>query len=357
MRRFVLLSPYAVFLLGCSGILGGSDDKNSKGGSDSAACVLTCEGDSDTDSDSDSDSDSDADSDSDSDSDSDTDSDKDADGDGFSANQDCDDNDADVNPGAQEVCNGIDDDCDDNVDDDDGDVAGDNEFYRDSDGDGYGSTTASSACEAPSGYVSNSEDCDDRDADTHPGAEEICGDGSDNDCDGSESSCGYGDTTLGTTTADAVFIGETASDSAGWALTIPGDINGDGRDDILIGAPNNDHNGTNDGLGYVFYGPVTGSNDLSTADDTVGYAYTGLTFGYSVTGIGDWDADGYDDFVFGSNYSGGVVYLWAGGGTLPSAFDSAASDDDPGTYCGTAIAGGGDITGDGKPDLVVGCYG
>ncbi len=94
---------------------------------------------------------------------------------------DCDDTDADVSPDGEEVCNDIDDDCDGDVDEG---SASSSTWYADSDGDGYGdSGTSTEACDQPSGYVENSDDCDDTDADAYTGATEVC-DGSDNDCDG-----------------------------------------------------------------------------------------------------------------------------------------------------------------------------
>ncbi|MCB9794199.1 MAG: hypothetical protein H6741_15905 [Alphaproteobacteria bacterium] len=99
---------------------------------------------------------------------------------------DCDDGDATVNPGATEVCNDVDDDCDGAVDDADDslDVSSGASWYADSDGDGYGDAAAlTQACEAPSGAVSDSSDCDDGDAAVNPAASEVC-DGVDNDCDG-----------------------------------------------------------------------------------------------------------------------------------------------------------------------------
>ncbi len=94
---------------------------------------------------------------------------------------DCDDNDDDVFPGAEEVCNDEDDDCDGGIDDDATDAG---TWYADADADGYGDSTSSTvSCDAPSSTVSDDSDCDDTDAEVNPAAEEVC-DGLDNDCDG-----------------------------------------------------------------------------------------------------------------------------------------------------------------------------
>ena len=105
----------------------------------------------------------------------------DADGDGFLEAEDCDDEDAGAYPGAPELCDGVDNDCDDEIDESAEDAT---TFYQDGDGDGFGDDAATgSACEAPSGFVDVGGDCDDADADAFPGGEEICDD-VDNDCDG-----------------------------------------------------------------------------------------------------------------------------------------------------------------------------
>src|SRR5690606_37962980 len=96
------------------------------------------------------------------------------------AKGDCDDTRADVHPDAEEICNGIDDDCDQHVDNgDDASI-----WFVDADGDGYGHGSSTvRACEEPDGYVDNAFDCDDANPHTHLDAPEIC-DGEDNDCDG-----------------------------------------------------------------------------------------------------------------------------------------------------------------------------
>jgi len=97
---------------------------------------------------------------------------------------DCDDTNAAVNPGADEICNQLDDDCDGYTDAQDGDVADANTWYPDADGDGYGdAATPRTTCDQPSGYVADSSDCDDGDAAVNPAATEICN-GTDDDCDG-----------------------------------------------------------------------------------------------------------------------------------------------------------------------------
>ncbi|MBM4394664.1 MAG: putative metal-binding motif-containing protein [Deltaproteobacteria bacterium] len=104
----------------------------------------------------------------------------DADIDGFRVCQgDCRDDRAAVHPGAAEVCDGLDGDCDGEVDE--GVLS---TFYADDDGDGFGDPAAPlRACEAPPGHVADSTDCDDASAAVKPGAVEACN-GKDDDCDG-----------------------------------------------------------------------------------------------------------------------------------------------------------------------------
>jgi hypothetical protein len=113
----------------------------------------------------------------------------DADADGFAACQECNDSEADAFPGADELCDGIDDDCDGQVDESGAIDAG--TWYADADADGAGNAAqAVTTCDPPPGAVGNGDDCDDTDPRFHPGAVETCTDPNDYDCDGST---GYAD--------------------------------------------------------------------------------------------------------------------------------------------------------------------
>ena len=91
----------------------------------------------------------------------------DNDSDGFTSALDCDDNNASINPNAQELCDGVDNDCDGDID---GENASDKStWYADSDGDGFGNADVSqSACSVPDGYTEDSTDCDDSDPQMRP---------------------------------------------------------------------------------------------------------------------------------------------------------------------------------------------
>jgi hypothetical protein len=146
----------------------------------------------------------------------------DRDGDGYT--EECDDTNPDVFPGAAEVCDGLDNDCDGLVDNGVEDAA---TWYVDADGDGYGAPgTGEVSCDPPVGsYSTNDWDCDDSNAATSPASYEIC-DGLDNDCDGTPDddainadtwyadvdNDGYGDPDASSTACDAPD-GSVADDS------------------------------------------------------------------------------------------------------------------------------------------------
>ena len=157
----------------------------------------------------------------------------DRDHDGHLVEQDCDDADANVHPGATEVCNGIDDDCDGYIDDDDLEIEGRVLLSLDADLDGWGSDDPHAVkpfCTQPDeGWVRDSSDCDDGDPDVHPGAAESCNE-LDDDCDGDIDEGSIGSTWYPDGDGDGYGIGSVTTTSceqpSGTAM-VSGDCNDD----------------------------------------------------------------------------------------------------------------------------------
>ena len=174
----------------------------------------------------------------------------DEDGDGYTIEEDCDDLNPDINPAADEVCDGVDNDCDGEVDDEDPSVTDLQTFWVDGDGDGYGDDPVE-ACEQPSGTATVDGDCDDDDPAYNPGAsEDDCTDPADYNCDGSVgyadedgdgwAACEECDDSEASTNPDGIELcdgddndcdGTTDEDGAADASTFYADADGDGYGD------------------------------------------------------------------------------------------------------------------------------
>jgi len=274
---------------------------------------------------------------------------------------DCDDTDAAINPGAAEVCDYDDNDCDGVVDEDDAEDA--STWYADADDDGYGDASITTqACDQPSGYVAGDDDCDDDEATTHPGAEEICNDGVDNDCDGA-----FGPCVLDLDAADVIFEGEAYADYAGTSVAAGADLDGDGYDDLLIGAEYRDDGSSTDaGATYLFYGPISaGTLDLSSADNILVGEGASDQSSTALAMDGDMDGDGFADLLIsgkkntaGVGTATGAAYLFYGpvASTASSLADADVkiSGNSAWDYTGITLAFAGDIDDDGYDDVLVG---
>ena len=181
-----------------------------------------------------------------------------------------------------------------------------------------------------------------------------------------------------------ILTGIDAGDGSGFSVSSAGDVNGDGYDDLIIGARNADPNGElGAGETYLVYGGASapgtdGVLDLSTLDGTNGFTLTGIdAFDYSgrsVSSAGDVNGDGYDDLIIGARGAdpnggfSGETYIVYGGASAPGRegeLDLSMLDGtngfiltgiDAGDRSGTSVSSAGDVNGDGYDDLIIGAY-
>jgi len=150
---------------------------------------------------------------------------------------------------------------------------------------------------------------------------------------------------------------ESNQDSAlfGTSVAGVGDINRDARDDVVIGAPGYDGGYNNEGRVFFYQGTTSGLATYTswTADGDAPDA----ALGSSVAGAGDVNDDGYDDLVVGAPGSSGdqgFFRVWYGDSPSPAAdpdVEVSGTDDE---QLGSAVAGAGDVNGDGYADVLVG---
>ncbi len=285
----------------------------------------------------------------------------DADGDGWPAQEDCDDSDPLVHPHAKERCDGVDEDCDGQVDEEAVDAP---RWFADLDGDGWGlGSDALASCEPVAGYASDAGDCDDAAADVYPGALEICGDEIDQDCDGEAPPCqlqGQGNLRR---LSRAFMVGTGPGAWTGESVAPAGDVDGDGLDDFLVGARSAQTARGQTGEAYLLTGDPAGVVALSGATARLQGEEEGDYLGFSVAGVGDLDGDGYADLAVGAWHQGaddrGAAYVIHGPvsgrvslGQRGVKLSGVAAED----YAGFSVDGAGDMDGDGYPELVVGAH-
>jgi hypothetical protein len=325
---------------------------------------------------------------------------------------DCDDTDANVHPGAVEICDDRDGDCDgkgdapkgiwygdedgdgygspalaypacsqpygtvtegtdcndansnvhpgaiEECDGDDDDCSGEPDlgyvaiWYTDDDGDGYGDgKDAVQTCDPDPSWVAIPGDCDPANADAHPGATEVCN-AFDDDCDGQLLFCGYSGEYL-LADAPTKLTGSTGDDAG--RLVDAGDLDGDGDEEIVVATLY--ANGLGGG-GYVVRGPPPlGETELRDLVEIEGSSNT-YGAGRSI-GTGDANGDGLEDVVFGAPYGPGGNEAFVIFGPVTDSMELVDADvdlqGDDGTYTGHG-SDLGDVNGDGVADATIGAY-
>ena len=153
--------------------------------------------------------------------------------------------------------------------------------------------------------------------------------------------------------------GDQSGAEYGYAVSMAGDVNGDGYDDMLVGAPRYDNGTYREGTVFLFYGGAGGLSDVPVWQSSSGQS--GSRYGAAVAGVGDVNFDGYDDLLIGApEYKGGqthtgAAYLFLGSATGPAATsDWVTIYEEADADYGVAVAAAGDVNQDGYNDVLVG---
>ncbi|MBP6056954.1 MAG: FG-GAP repeat protein [Nitrosomonas sp.] len=168
--------------------------------------------------------------------------------------------------------------------------------------------------------------------------------------------------------------------ASGSSISNAGDINGDGFDDVIVGAPGADPNGPSSGSSYVVFGKSAGFSaamNLSNLDGNNGFRLDGVVAddrsGRSISNAGDVNGDGFDDLIIGAigtdsngNFSGSSYVVFGKTSGFSAAMNLSNLDGSNGfrldgaavyDFSGSSVSSAGDINGDGFDDLIIGAIG
>ncbi len=260
-----------------------------------------------------------------------------------------------------------------------------------------------SSLDGTNGFVLSGIDIFDNSGSTVSSAGDVNGDGIDdliigahyadaNGSDAGESYVVFGGASVGSSgeiplsslngTNGFVINGIDAEDRSGYSVSCAGDVNGDGVDDLIIGAHRADPNGDSSGESYIVFGGAgvgaSGAVKLASLDGSNGFVLNGIAVndrsGASVSSAGDVNGDGVDDLIIGAffadssgNTNTGASYVVFGGvgvgasgtfelssinGTNGFVLNGIDADD----FSGASVSSAGDVNGDGFGDVIVGAY-
>ncbi len=163
------------------------------------------------------------------------------------------------------------------------------------------------------------------------------------------------------TTANWTAESDQGSAKFGISVSSAGDVNNDGYDDVIVGAYHYSNGQLDEGRAFVYHGSASGLS--ASANWTAESDQASTDFGYSVSSAGDVNGDGYDDVIVGANYydngqtDEGRAFVYHGSASgLSTTANWTAESDQASAYFGVSVSSAGDVNNDGYDDVIVSAY-
>ncbi|MCF0049858.1 FG-GAP-like repeat-containing protein [Dyadobacter sp. LJ53] len=156
--------------------------------------------------------------------------------------------------------------------------------------------------------------------------------------------------------------GNQANAQFGYSVAGAGDVNGDGFNDVVIGAPSYTNGQQSEGVAYIYYGNLQGINNAANSQDVLEADDIQALFGFAVSSAGDVNGDGISDVIVGAplfknsaQVADGAAFVFHGSAQgISKAVNAKLQGKQADAHFGGAVSGAGDVNGDGYSDVIIG---